>query len=274
MYGATCQNTNMERAFGAWKKTVLYTVTLAGLRSTESEKWATLVATQNSATRYQTWSYELEDSSKSSTTPRRHCCTNWHHRWWKLNSITWEIGCFCFTSFRLKGSIWWMNCACKLRDCCICAQLHIWILPPPTGIRQLVPHPRAHSVNLATHPQLICNLQHTTGGCDDGPTWHTQQLAIFNCAGPACSWWDEWLAERTAHKHTSGLTQNQSHRHGHCTLDSANALSPNPPASTTITGFNYCACSFWTPICSLVYLTMPNFINRIIYIYVFMTLLP
>lgn len=63
-----------------------------------------------------------------------------------------------------------------LRDYCICTQLHIWTVLPPTGIGQLPSHPRA------THPLLICTLQHTTGRCDVGPTCNTQQLAIFLCA--------------------------------------------------------------------------------------------
>ena len=63
-----------------------------------------------------------------------------------------------------------------LRDYCISTQLHTWTVLPPTGIGQLLSHPRA------THPLLICTFQHTTGGCDVGPTCNTQQLAIFLCA--------------------------------------------------------------------------------------------
>ena len=63
-----------------------------------------------------------------------------------------------------------------LRDYCICTSLHVWTVLPPTGIGQLLYHPRA------THPLLICTLQHTTGGCDVGPTCNTQQFAIFLCA--------------------------------------------------------------------------------------------
>jgi len=62
-----------------------------------------------------------------------------------------------------------------LRDYCTCTQLHIWTVLPPTDIGQLLSHPRA------THPLLICTLQHTTCGSDVQPTCNTQQLAIFLC---------------------------------------------------------------------------------------------
>lgn len=155
---------------------------------------------------------------------------------------------FCFTSFHLLGSIWWMNYACKLRDDCICTQTHMWILSPPAGIRQLL---------LTLWPTVSTwLLTLILSVCPAYSRWlwwgtklmHTAACHLYLChciiVGPPCSWWGEWLAECTAHKHTSGLTQNQSHQHDHYTSDSVVALSPNPPASTTVTYFNCGAFSF------------------------------
>ena len=175
MYGAACQNANLERAFGAHKKTVLYTVKLVDLQSTASEQWPNLVGKPRLQLVIKHEALNAEDTSNSSTISRQHCCTSWDHRWWKLNSVTWEIS-FCFMCFHLTANIPWINYAYKLRDCCICIQAHIWTVLPLTGIGQLLSHSRA------THPLLICNLEYTTGGCDVGTTWNKQQLAIFLCA--------------------------------------------------------------------------------------------
>ena len=81
----------------------------------------------------------------------------------------------------------------------------------------------------------------------DQPATHSNlPFSLRHCitAGPTCSLSGEWLAERTAHKHTSGPTQNQSRRYNRYAPDSAGALSPNPPARTTIVCFNYCTAPF------------------------------
>lgn len=172
-----------------------------------------------------------EYTSNSSTTSRWHYCINWDHRWRKLNSITLEIS-FCFKSFHLQAIFYEWITLVTLREHCICTQLHVWTVLPPTDIGQLLSHPSAHNRLLWCET----NLQHTAA-C---------HISLCHCisAGPACSLSGEWLAERTAHKHTSGPIQNQSRRHERYTVDSAGALSPNPPART-IACFNYGTLPFW-----------------------------
>ena len=130
-----------------------------------------------------------------------------------------------------------------LRDYCICTQLHIWTALHPTDIGQLLSHPRAN------HPLLICTLQHTTSGCDVGPTCNTQQLAIFlyatalllvQLAPYQVNGWQKAPPTSTLlarHKTKAAW-------HNHYTPDSAGALSPNPPARTTVVCFNYCTAAF------------------------------
>ena len=88
--------------------------------------------------------------------------------------ITGEIS-FCFMSFHLTGNIPLMNYACNPEELLyLYTTTHMDVLPP-TGTGQLLSHLRA------THPLLICTLQHKTGGCDVRPTSNIQQLAIFLC---------------------------------------------------------------------------------------------
>lgn len=68
--------------------------------------------------------------------------------------------------------------------------------------------------------------------------------AQYRLPGPPCSWRDAPLAEDIAHKHTSVPTQSQRPQHDLDIWGSAVVLSPNPPASTTVTCFNSHALHF------------------------------